>query len=477
MNAPKKILIADDSSSIRTMLREAFQANGYEVVEAVDGIDCIKQVFMHWPSFIILDVKMPKMSGYQACRFLKNNPKTVSIPVMLLTAMDQPIDELWGYETGADLYRSKSSQVSELINEVDSEISKITVIQPKGQLEITDSDILGFLNDILDSKLFELTLINEIASLSHKMDDMNELVGKCAGFLFKMLQFYEIGFALAVEEKAKVYLWSAYEYGPHSDEFKEYIKGVMRSEGYSDVEFVYNFGTQHLPKEFYEKKEFIYVNALDEQNMARHLISGGVFFAFNSDSVDALQRIRFLLNHVLLVISNSMLYQKVVDLSTIDDLTKLYNRRKILEILKTELERSERYDYLLSVIITDIDHFKSVNDAYGHKTGDIVLKKVAMVLKNSLRKVDCVGRFGGEEFLIVSPETSVENAILLAERVRRIFDNIKIEGMKEKVTLSFGVSSFAKGKTIDELINEADMALYDAKRGGRNVVRSFGIKK
>ncbi|MCX7991096.1 MAG: GGDEF domain-containing protein, partial [Proteobacteria bacterium] len=183
------------------------------------------------------------------------------------------------------------------------------------------------------------------------------------------------------------------------------------------------------------------------------------------------------INHILLVINNCLLYQRVVDLSTIDELTKLFNRRKIMEILKTELERAQRYNFDLSIIMADIDYFKKINDNYGHKMGDIVLKKVATILKNSLRKVDYVGRFGGEEFLIISPQTTSENARILAERVKNIFNTLKIEGLEEKVTLSFGISSFRNKLTIDEFIQEADLALYESKNKGRNTITVFGGSK
>jgi len=142
-----------------------------------------------------------------------------------------------------------------------------------------------------------------------------------------------------------------------------------------------------------------------------------------------------------------------------------------MEILRTEIERSERYGYDLSVIIADIDDFKQINDHFGHKMGDDVLKKVSMILKSSVRKVDYVGRFGGEEFLIVSPQTKLENAITLAERIRRIVEGIKIEGLNKSLTLSFGVSSFKKNEDLDKLVNEADEALYRAKRAGKNCVK------
>jgi diguanylate cyclase (GGDEF)-like protein len=160
-------------------------------------------------------------------------------------------------------------------------------------------------------------------------------------------------------------------------------------------------------------------------------------------------------------------------MSVTDELTSLYNRRKIMEILKIEIERANRYGYDLALIMADIDFFKRVNDTYGHNMGDVVLRKVSMILRNSLRKVDYVGRFGGEEFIIISPETSLQNAILLAERIRKIFNSFIIDGLNSPVTLSFGISVYSAGKDMDTFINEADTALYEAKNNGRNQVKIY----
>lgn len=468
-----KVIIADDSPSIRAKLRENFTDKGFEVIEASDGIDCILKVFKHFPNFVVLDVKMPKINGYQACRFIKNHPKTSHIPVMLLTALDKPIDELWGYATGADIYRSKSAKIETIVADVEKSVHEHPVIVKHEQTDITETDILSFLNDILDNRLFELTLINEITALSFKINDLNLLVEKCSQFLNKIINFYCIGFLLEYEERVKVYLYSKCEYGEHVEEFTTYLKKTLGDLGHAGVDFIYNIGIEKLPQNYYEKREFVFVdNVLDKDNSCnRNVMLGGVAISLKSEDTKNLKNINFLLNTVLLVIHNCMLYHKILDLSMIDELTSLFNRRKIMEILKTEIERSVRYSYDLSVILCDIDDFKKVNDTYGHKMGDIVLKKVSTVIKNSLRKVDFVGRFGGEEFLIVSPQTTIKNAVTLAERIRRILESVTFEGLDRKVTISMGISMFESGKDIDKLINEADVALYKAKDSGKNCVK------
>lgn len=153
-------------------------------------------------------------------------------------------------------------------------------------------------------------------------------------------------------------------------------------------------------------------------------------------------------------------------LAEIDTLTGVYNRRKIEEILKSEIERSKRYGNPLSVILVDIDDFKELNDTFGHQTGDRVLREVARVISENLRKTDCLGRLGGEEFLIILPETTPMKARLVAERIRRNIEDLDLR--VGKITVSAGVTGLKVGETLETLINRVDRAMYLAKERGKN---------
>jgi diguanylate cyclase (GGDEF)-like protein len=469
-----KIVIADDSPSIRARLTELFEKKSFNVIQAVDGIDCIKKVFQNAPNFVVLDIKMPVLNGYQACRFLKNHPFTSRVPVMLLTALDQPIDELWGYEAGADYYRSKTSNVINLIDEIEKIVKESNYSPPTKGKVITDREILTFLNDFIDKRLFEMSMINEIAQLSYKFGSINEVIEGCAKTLSKMLELYIVAFAIVDEQSVKVNLWSPYDYGIYIEEFVTFIKEILHDSGYMGINFEYNLGKQPIPSYFFEKKEYLFIDPNeDNTDKTFQALKGWIFFCYNKNNQESLKRISFIIPYILLVINNCLLHKKVIDLSITDELTSLYNRRKIMEILKTEIERANRYGFELALIIADIDYFKKVNDNYGHAMGDLVLKKVALLLRNSIRKVDYVGRYGGEEFIIILPETSLKNAVLLAERIRKMFNTLKIEGLEQQVTLSFGIATLTPGKDMDTLINEADIALYEAKNSGRNQIKIF----
>jgi len=175
--------------------------------------------------------------------------------------------------------------------------------------------------------------------------------------------------------------------------------------------------------------------------------------------------------------SNEML----LDLSNTDHLTGLFNRRYMMEVLGREVQRSSRKGGHLSLILLDIDHFKDVNDIYGHLQGDVALQKVALLLKKELRAYDCATRYGGEEFVAILPDSSLKDAVFVAERIRQSVMETKFSDKLAglNLTVSLGVASFPlEGvTTVDAFIKLADDALYRAKNSGRNRVEFHGTEE
>jgi diguanylate cyclase (GGDEF)-like protein len=167
-------------------------------------------------------------------------------------------------------------------------------------------------------------------------------------------------------------------------------------------------------------------------------------------------------------------------LANFDPLTSLYNRQAILGKLRELINRAQRYDEQLAVIMLDIDHFKKVNDCYGHLTGDDVLEKLANLIRANIRSTDIAGRYGGEEFIILLPHTDLLSARVVAERLRKMVENAEMKdsaGNTFCITVSQGISSWEAGDDAHALISRADEALYQAKKNGRNRVEmSFNPK-
>ena len=178
-----------------------------------------------------------------------------------------------------------------------------------------------------------------------------------------------------------------------------------------------------------------------------------------------------------LAIDNARLFSKVEEMALRDTLTGLYNRRYLHQILDYEINRSRRYHQPLSLVFIDIDHFKDVNDTYGHAMGDKFLKQIAERLSLLFRTTDVVGRYAGDEFLAILPSTHQEGGAILAQRIQNVLGDYKImcRGKTLQVSVSIGLSTYdgEEGVGSSSLIDRADQAMYDAKSSGRNCVRSF----
>jgi diguanylate cyclase (GGDEF)-like protein len=175
-------------------------------------------------------------------------------------------------------------------------------------------------------------------------------------------------------------------------------------------------------------------------------------------------------SHIALTLEKISLFEEIRILSRHDGLTGAYNHACIVGELAAEIERSKRYSTPFSVILFDVDDFKTVNDRYGHLVGDQVLKGITRIVKENLRAIDKVGRYGGEEFLVILPETSADKAILVAERLRIAVEKAVIESDNNIIrsTVSGGVVAYASGCQEKDLIKKADDNLYRAKKDGKN---------
>lgn len=184
-------------------------------------------------------------------------------------------------------------------------------------------------------------------------------------------------------------------------------------------------------------------------------------------------------NQMAITINRANVYAEILKHATLDALTGFYNRRQLEERIKQEVSNAKRQHAPLCGIMTDIDFFKNVNDTYGHATGDLVLKTIAKVIRGQLREYDIAGRYGGEEFSILLPFTKINEAQMVAERLRQTVENKVIDISKVapeseqkeiKITLSLGIYEIKENDTEDDLMKKADKALYQAKNTGRNKV-------
>lgn len=192
----------------------------------------------------------------------------------------------------------------------------------------------------------------------------------------------------------------------------------------------------------------------------------------NAFDRDDLRTLTIIANQAAFAIRNAQLYSEVMQLAITDSVTGLGNHRYFKEVLVGEMHRAQRYSRELSLLMLDIDHFKKINDLYGHQIGDSVLGELGRLLKSLIRRVDLVARYGGEEFCVILPETGTKEALEIAERIRKTVEGRNFSGSL-KLTVSIGVATYPHHATEkDELIRAADKACYRAKGLGRNIVCS-----
>ena len=480
----KSILIVDDSPLIVEVVSKFLAGQGYRVFTASNGIEAIEKTFRELPDLILLDVMMPRMNGYQACRLLKADPETCNIPIIMLTVKDQASDKYWGIQTGADAYLSKDSVQSTLLKTMDELlVNKERVALPHSLIRESSSlnaiDVVSKVNDLLDKKLFEATVLYEMCTLVEKgIDDFPGIVEVVIGMLSKILEFKVA--AIIVKEEHNVECF----FKPNHPVSKQYLSKVREYIKKYLTEYGIDLSSDELITVL--DKEMI-TDAVDvnEQQISYFAVPikyadnlGGVIILAQStvDKIPSKEEVFFrtVIKEGYVIIQNAWLYSRIRNLAITDSLTGIYNRGFFYAGLSKEFLRAARLNLPLTFLLLDIDFFKKINDTFGHLQGDDVLRKVAKILKNNIRVYDVLGRYGGEEFSIIMPEAKTGAGCGLAERIRQEIAqyNFGTENKALKCTISIGVSSCpdAEIKTIEDLVRKADNALYKAKAEGRNRV-------
>ncbi len=476
------ILAADDSPTMRLLLEDILTKAGFRVILAEDGLMAAELAFLHHPDLIISDIEMPQMNGYQVSRLLKNDPVLVHTPVIILTSKDSSGSVFWGYQTGADLYLIKDFQPEELTSAITSLLQKYQnqrrILRTAAPEKVDAFQILGKLNGFLDAQLFETTIINEINRVSVNMNSLPDSLGQLLPIMDKTIESHlEILLSIHGARPVHPRALELFQFALLQDlatlinkdisdcKIEAELAGTPPSEGAPPPA-----GGEFPPQSLYS----IPIRA-KEENL-------GVFDVYHPqlDRLPATdkQLLGKVSGHLSATIHAARMYDKIKSLSVVDGLTQLYNRRHIMDVYKIEFNKAVRYKSDLSLLMLDLDNFKKVNDSHGHLTGDLVLKAVAATLKASIRNIDLPGRYGGEEFILILPETSLENARVVAERVREQVQGYPFRTMAGDpltVTVSLGLCSLADlenpGNEL-ELIKIADSRLYQAKRSGKNRVIS-----
>ena len=470
----ERVLVVDDSDTARTLLTRTLERAGFAVVAASDGAAGALAALRGRPSVVVTDLDMPVMDGHQLLRLLKSEPSTASTPVVILTSHGEAPSRFWGSTIGADAYLTKDCDPKELIATVRRLASRARSPEPPGDaVDLGPLDVLGRVVRQLDASLLHATLVNTLLERCIGATDLHTasreilaVVDSVADASILAIGVTEPGAAtLHALVSRPVSLAAAERFVgavlARTDRDPKVIPDVVvtgQTEGTGDADPAHIVSVP-LPLRGASGLLALLPSEPRQFDVAsRHIVEG-------------------LASHAALVLDNARLGQRLQELSTLDGLTRLLNHRSIHERLAHELERADRHDRNVAVVICDLDLFKRVNDTHGHLAGDTALCAAAEAMTRVLRVSDACGRYGGEEFLIVLPETDLEAARRVAERLRRAVADHPValaSGASIPLTASFGVASHAEldsGSTADTLVSLADSRLYEAKAAGRNCVR------
>lgn len=446
-----RILVVDDIEANVRLLEAKLTAEYYDVITASDGTTALAMAAADQPDVILLDVMMPGLDGFEVCRRLKDDALTRHIPVVLITALDGREDRITGLEAGADDFLTKPVDDVMLFARVKSLTRLKAVIEELRKREESGR---------------RLGLLEGAASRARAGGGRVLIVDD------NERQAERIARELAAEHRPQVEADPARALTAARGPVDLIIVNAA-SAGFDGLRF-----TAHARSDAASRSVPILavVDAHERARLVKALELGvNDVLARPIDPQELAARSRTLIRHKRYADFLRDRLDHSLEMAVTDPLTGLHNRRYMTGQLETLVAHAARGGAPAAALVLDIDHFKAINDTFGHDCGDEVLREFAVRLATNVRAVDLPCRFGGEEFVVIMPETAVEDAHRIAERIRGYVASAPfkvLDGREElQVTVSIGVAGTqGAGDTAEALLKRADAALYDAKQAGRNRV-------
>ncbi|UWM77075.1 PleD family two-component system response regulator [Rhizobium sp. WSM4643] len=449
-----RILVVDDIPANVKLLEARLLAEYFDVMTAADGYTALAICERNQVDLILLDIMMPGIDGFEVCERLKASQKTAHIPVVMVTALDQPTDRVRGLKAGADDFLTKPVNDLQLISRVKS-LLRLKTLSDELRIRADTAHTMG-IDDLTRAGEGRADETAQVLLVDGRANSQERII-KALKPVADVLALSDPQAALF--EAAE----SAFDLVIVNANFDDYDPLRLCSQLRS-----------------LERTRFLPILIITEQG-ADDMVVRALDLGVNDyiiRPVDANELVARSLTQIRRKRYNDRLRASVkqtIELAVTDPLTGLYNRRYLDNHLNVLFNRSMARGRPLSVLITDIDRFKHVNDTYGHDGGDEVLREFSNRVRSTIRGADLACRYGGEEFVVVMPDTSPEIAAAVAERLRAAIEGapfmLKHSGEALNVTASFGIASrIASVLTPGQLMKQADLALYEAKNTGRNRV-------
>lgn len=445
-----RVLIVDDLLPNVKLLEARLSAEYFEVVAADNGFEALKICGEGRCDIVLLDVMMPGMDGFEVCRRLKSDPTTMHLPVVMVTALDQPADRVRGLECGADDFLTKPVDEMALIARVRS-LTRLKIMLDELRTRAHTSANLGLTSrEPNDGERGRILLVEDRPSSADR------IVGALrANHDVDIEDYPQEAMFRAAENNYELVIVSLNLVGFDALRLCSQLRSLE--------------STRSIPI-------LLLADIEDRPRVLRGLDIGvNDYIVRPIDRNELVARVRTQLRRKRYAESLRENVQAAIELAVVDALTGLNNRRFLETHLAHAMDQAAHKGQPLSLMILDIDHFKSVNDTYGHDAGDEVLKTFAQRIKHVLRGADLVCRLGGEEFVVVMPDTTLAVAERIAERVRAAVEGDEFpidEAVSRRipVTTSIGLAERGADANADALMRRADKALYASKSSGRNRV-------
>jgi two-component system cell cycle response regulator len=449
-----RVLVVDDVPANVKLLEARLSAEYFDVITAMNGKEALAICERAECDLVLLDVMMPDMDGFEVCRRLKTGAATHHIPIVMVTALDQPSDKVRGLEAGADDFLTKPIPELALLARVRS-LARLKMVTDELRMRALTSRDIGIQSPereaLADTGRDGRVLI---------VDDRPASYERLADMLSKE-------HTVAIDSDPNHALFHA------ADGNYDLVIVSLGLENFDGLRLCSQIRSL-------ERTRNVPILALTEPDNNARMVRGleiGVndFLVRPIDRNELLARVRSQVRKRRYTERLRDNVQMSIEMAITDALTGLFNRRYMESHLGTLIEQAATRGKPLAALIIDIDYFKAINDTHGHDAGDDVLRDFALRIKRSIRGIDLACRYGGEEFVLIMPETDMAVAAMVAERLRRRIagEPFAVEqGTKSiPVTISVGIAALrGKEDTAASLLKRADQALYRAKRDGRNRV-------
>jgi two-component system cell cycle response regulator len=447
-----RVLIVDDILANVRLLEAKLAAEYFEVVTAMNGVDALEAVQRTKPDIVLLDVMMPGIDGIEVCRRIKGNPLTQHIPIIMVTALDQPEDRVRGLEAGADDFLTKPVNDVSLFCRVKS-LVRLKMLTDELRTR-TGGDPLRLAvseQNAADNRLGHVLVIDNRVTVAERIK--SALTGK-----------HEVTLATDPAQALDTC-------GEAGTAF-ELIIVNLDMEGIDALRICSQLKSMEQTR---QTPILIIVDPDDHQRLLRALDMGVNDYLIRPiDKQELLARVSTQVRRFRYTDQLRSNVRASIEMAVTDALTGLYNRRYLETHLAHLIEHAVNRGKALSVLTLDVDFFKAVNDNHGHSAGDRVLQEIAGRIRASIRNIDLACRTGGEEFVVVLPATDIATAERVGERIRKMVAAKPFNagpGCQLNITASVGISALnGVDEKVEDLLKRADMALYRAKREGRNRV-------